>query len=164
MTTRQAPTIFAGITRHLFVVLATISLVFAGIASLALGVTDLGTILVIFLATAAIVAVSFGILMIGVILALDSEPIERVLNGIIRMMLPRKSVSTGAEGVIGACGEVIQPFCDIEGHLRSRVRIGSEIWNAELDADVQITPGPGETVEVTVVDGLCLTVRPRVPN
>jgi membrane-bound serine protease (ClpP class) len=62
----------------------------------------------------------------------------------------RRRVTTGAEGMRGMKGEVIDRTAP-EG----RVRIGDEYWKA-----VSGTPlDPGTAVEVTGVDGLVLRVR-----
>lgn len=65
--------------------------------------------------------------------------------------LRRIRIRTGAEGLLGERAEVIEA-CDPRG----RVKIVSEIWNAECAEGA----GSGETVEVVAVEGLTLRVRP----
>lgn len=62
----------------------------------------------------------------------------------------RRPVETGAEGMIGATGEVA------EGHGTSFVvRIGGEIWSGRSAAALH----PGDRVEVIAVERLVLMVR-----
>ena len=64
--------------------------------------------------------------------------------------LRRYRVTTGAEGLIGLTGEVIES-CDPRG----RIRLRGEIWHARCPAGARI----GERVRVTGVDGLTLEVE-----
>lgn len=64
--------------------------------------------------------------------------------------LRRYRVTTGAEGLIGLTGEVIES-CDPRG----RIRLRGEIWHARCPAGA----GIGERVRVTGVDGLTLEVE-----
>jgi membrane protein implicated in regulation of membrane protease activity len=68
--------------------------------------------------------------------------------------LRRYRVRTGAEGMIGERGEVIEAFEEGSG----RVRVYGEIWSAR-------SPGRelaiGERVRVAAVSGLTLEVRPE---
>jgi membrane-bound serine protease (ClpP class) len=64
--------------------------------------------------------------------------------------LRRYRVTTGAEGLIGLTGEVIES-CDPRG----RIRLRGEIWHARCPAGAAI----GERVTVTGVDGLTLEVE-----
>jgi membrane-bound serine protease (ClpP class) len=64
--------------------------------------------------------------------------------------LRRYRVTTGAEGLIGLTGEVIES-CDPRG----RIRLRGEIWHARCPAGA----GIGEQVRVTGVDGLTLEVE-----
>jgi membrane-bound serine protease (ClpP class) len=64
--------------------------------------------------------------------------------------LRRYRVTTGAEGLIGARGEVIEA-CSPEG----RVRLRGEIWHARCPAGAAV----GDRVRVTGVDGLTLEVK-----
>jgi membrane-bound serine protease (ClpP class) len=64
--------------------------------------------------------------------------------------LRRYRVTTGAEGLIGARGEVIET-CDPDG----RVRMRGEIWRARCRSRVEV----GEQVTVTGLDGLTLEVN-----
>lgn len=66
--------------------------------------------------------------------------------------LRRYRVTTGAEGMIGERGEVLER-CDPEG----RVRVRGEIWNARCIAGAE----PGTEVTVSEVSGLTLVVEPR---
>jgi membrane-bound serine protease (ClpP class) len=65
--------------------------------------------------------------------------------------LRRYRVTTGAEGLIGQTGEVIET-CDPVG----RVRLRSEIWHARCSQRADV----GERVTVSGVDGLTLEVEP----
>jgi membrane-bound serine protease (ClpP class) len=65
--------------------------------------------------------------------------------------LRRYRVTTGAEGMVGASGEVIET-CAPTG----RVRVRGEIWNARSTA----SPAVGARVTVSAVDGLTLVVDP----
>jgi membrane-bound serine protease (ClpP class) len=66
--------------------------------------------------------------------------------------LRRYRVATGAEGMVGEVGVVAEP-CRPDGTVRLR----GEIWRARCRGGA----GPGETVEVTAVDGLTLEVEPQ---
>jgi membrane-bound serine protease (ClpP class) len=65
--------------------------------------------------------------------------------------LRRYRVQTGAEGLIGSVGEVIEAL-DPGG----RVRLRGEIWRARGSRPASV----GESVRVTAVDGLTLEVEP----
>ena len=69
--------------------------------------------------------------------------------------LRRIRVRTGAEGLVGERAEVIE-----ECRPQGRVKVYGEIWNATSSDGV----GVGETVRVTGVDGLTLTVEPPEPG
>jgi membrane-bound serine protease (ClpP class) len=64
--------------------------------------------------------------------------------------LRRYRVTTGAEGLIGAEGEVIERC-----RPRGRVRMRGEIWHARCPAGAEV----GERVRVSAVDGLTLEVK-----
>jgi membrane-bound serine protease (ClpP class) len=66
--------------------------------------------------------------------------------------LGRYRVTTGAEGMVGERGAVIEP-CQPEG----RVRVHGEIWRARSTAPAL----RGTQVRVTSVDGLTLVVEPE---
>ena len=66
--------------------------------------------------------------------------------------LRRYRVTTGAEGLVGEPGEVVEA-CDPTG----RVRVRGELWNARSGQPL----GAGRLVRVTAVDGLTLEVEPR---
>jgi membrane protein implicated in regulation of membrane protease activity len=66
--------------------------------------------------------------------------------------LRRYRVQTGAEGMRGQRGEVIEDFAGGRG----RVRVYGEIWAARAVADLRV----GERVRVRAVDGLTLRVEP----
>jgi membrane-bound serine protease (ClpP class) len=68
--------------------------------------------------------------------------------------LRRYKVMTGVEGLIGERAETIEP-CEPRG----RVRLRNEIWSAVCEQGA----GAGETVSVTAVDGLTVTVEPIGP-
>ena len=61
--------------------------------------------------------------------------------------LRRYRVQTGAEGMVGARGEVIGP---------GRVRVRGEIWTVSGEAQLE----PGDRIRVAAVDGLTLRVEP----
>jgi membrane-bound ClpP family serine protease len=63
--------------------------------------------------------------------------------------LRRCPVRTGAEGLVGARGEVIVRCAPL-----GRVRLRGEIWNARSEEPVE----RGEEVRVEAVDGLTLVV------
>lgn len=67
--------------------------------------------------------------------------------------LQRIRVRTGAEGLIGERGSVIDA-CDPRG----RVRVYGEIWNADCAEPGGVAAG--ETVRIVEVNGLTLTVEP----
>ena len=69
--------------------------------------------------------------------------------------LRRYRVRTGVEGLIGERAETIEP-CEPRG----RVRLRNEIWSAVCEQGA----GTGETVRVTAVDGLTVTVEPLGPG
>jgi membrane protein implicated in regulation of membrane protease activity len=66
--------------------------------------------------------------------------------------LARYRVTTGAEGMIGELGEVIES-CEPEG----RVRLRGEIWNARSRAPARA----GSRVKVSAVENLTLVVDPE---
>jgi membrane-bound serine protease (ClpP class) len=65
--------------------------------------------------------------------------------------LRRYRVTTGAEGLVGERGEVVEA-CDPTG----RVRVRGELWNARCEEPL----GEGRLVRVTGVDGLTLRIEP----
>lgn len=65
--------------------------------------------------------------------------------------LRRFRVRTGVEGLIGERAEAIEP-CEPRG----RVRLRNEIWSAVCEQGA----ATGETVRVTGVEGLTVTVEP----
>lgn len=67
--------------------------------------------------------------------------------------LSRIRVRTGAEGLVGERGSVIE-----DCRPRGRVKVYGEIWTAECPGGQGA--GAGETVRVVAVDGLTLTVEP----
>ena len=67
--------------------------------------------------------------------------------------LRRYRVSTGAEGLVGKGGEVVEPFSEGSG----RVRVHGEIWAARNQGRLT----RGERVRVVKVDGLTLEVEPQ---
>ena len=66
--------------------------------------------------------------------------------------LRRYRVTTGAEGMVGESGEVIERC-----RPRGRVRVRNEIWNARADPGVD----EGQRITVREVDGLTLVVEPH---
>ena len=62
----------------------------------------------------------------------------------------RRQPVTGAEGLIGARGLVMEP-CRPEGY----VRVKGELWRARCEEGAD----PGETVRVRTLDGLTLIVE-----
>lgn len=70
--------------------------------------------------------------------------------------LGRIRVRTGAEGLVGQRGEVIE-----ECRPRGRVKLAGEIWHAECG--LPAGAGAGEEVLVTAVRGLTLEVEPAEP-
>ena len=70
--------------------------------------------------------------------------------------LRRYRVRTGAEGMIGEHGEVLEAVSEQGG----RVRVYGEIWTARSDAAL----APGERVRITGVDGLTLEVERSDPG
>jgi membrane-bound serine protease (ClpP class) len=85
---------------------------------------------------------------IGVVVAACVEVLEIAFW---RRFLGRYPVRTGAEGMVGEKGEVIEP-CSPQG----TVRVRGEIWRARCEVPVAV----GDGVRVTGVDGLTLTVEP----
>lgn len=67
-------------------------------------------------------------------------------------LLRRRRVATGAEGMVGEAGVVVEP-CEPVG----TVRVRGEIWKARCEASAR----PGDAVRVSAVDGLTLAVEPR---
>ena len=67
--------------------------------------------------------------------------------------LRRYRVTTGAEGMVGEPGEVLERC-----NPRGRVRVRNEIWNARTDPG---TAEVGERITVRGVDGLTLIVDPH---
>jgi membrane-bound serine protease (ClpP class) len=84
----------------------------------------------------------------AVALALVAEIGELILW---RRVLDRISVTTGAEGLVGATGEAITA-CEPLG----TVRVRGEIWKARAEPPA----GRGDRVVVETVDGLTLLVAP----
>ena len=69
--------------------------------------------------------------------------------------LRRYRVTTGAEGIVGERGEVVESV-DPTG----RVRVRGELWNARSSEPLSA----GRLVRVTGVDGLTLEVEPGYPQ
>jgi membrane-bound serine protease (ClpP class) len=66
--------------------------------------------------------------------------------------LRRYRVTTGAEGLVGERGEVVEA-CNPTG----RVRVRGELWNARCDQALEA----GRMIRVKGVDGLTLRIEPR---
>jgi membrane-bound serine protease (ClpP class) len=66
--------------------------------------------------------------------------------------LRRYRVTTGAEGLVGERGEVVEACAPI-----GLVRVRGELWRARCEEPL----GVGSLVRVTGVDGLTLEVEPR---
>ena len=86
----------------------------------------------------------------GLALVVVAMVIEVAEVGFWIRFLRRYRVTTGAEGLIGSTGEVIEE-CDPRG----RIRLRGEIWHARCPDGAAI----GERVRVTRVDGLTLEVK-----
>jgi membrane-bound serine protease (ClpP class) len=69
-----------------------------------------------------------------------------------RRFLGHYRVTTGAEGLVGAPAEVVEP-CDPAG----RVRVRGELWQARCAKRAVA----GQRMRVTRVDGLTLEVEPE---
>lgn len=67
-------------------------------------------------------------------------------------LLGRRRVETGAEGMVGEAGVVVEP-CEPAGSVRVR----GEIWKARCEQGA----APGDVVRVSGLDGLTLIVEPR---
>jgi membrane protein implicated in regulation of membrane protease activity len=76
--------------------------------------------------------------------------------------IPRTPV-TGLEALVGAGGEVVEAFTrsDPTSPARGRVRIGSELWQAELAADGDRLATVGEEVRVVSATDMLLKVKCR---
>lgn len=85
---------------------------------------------------------------VGVLGALAFEVVEITL---LVKISRRWRVRTGAEGLVGARGEVLSA-CRPEG----QVRVHGELWRARAERPVE----EGERVCVLAVDGLTLRVEP----
>ena len=86
----------------------------------------------------------------GLALVVVAMVVEVAEVGFWIRFLRRYRVTTGAEGLIGARAEVIEP-CEPSG----RVRLRGEIWHARCPGGASV----GERVRVTGVDGLTLEVE-----
>lgn len=86
----------------------------------------------------------------GIALVALAAAVEVAEVGFWIRFLRRYRVVTGKEALIGSSAEVIE-LCDPRG----RVRFRGEIWHAECDRGAEV----GDTVTVTGVHGLTLTVR-----
>jgi membrane-bound serine protease (ClpP class) len=86
----------------------------------------------------------------GLALVVVAMVIEVAEVGFWIRFLRRYRVTTGAEGLVGSTGEVIEE-CDPRG----RIRLRGEIWHAACTDGA----GVGERVRVTAVDGLTLEVE-----
>ena len=159
MASHRPNSVFDGITWHLLVAMVVLAVVLAVSGSLALRLTTISQILMILIISVLTVAVA-GTLVLGLIVFfVDAEPLERMVNGAILMLSPRKSASQISESYVGSTATVIEPFAPSEGSLRGRVEVGAEIWNAELDVKTLKFPEPGDGVEVIGRNGLVLVVR-----
>ena len=87
----------------------------------------------------------------GIALVTLAAVIEVAEVGFWIRFLRRYRIATGAEALVGASAEVIEPC-----HPRGRVRFRGEIWHAECDSRAEI----GERVTVTGIHGLTLEVEP----
>ena len=76
--------------------------------------------------------------------------------------IPRRPI-TGRDALVGAEGEVIEPFYRNEPAAPplGRVRIGAELWSAELVGDTARLAAAGDRVRVVDVNGLVLKVECR---
>jgi membrane-bound serine protease (ClpP class) len=66
--------------------------------------------------------------------------------------LRRYRVTTGAEGLVGERGEVVEATAPL-----GLVRVRGELWKARSGEPLD----PGRMVQVTGVDGLTLEIKPR---
>jgi membrane-bound serine protease (ClpP class) len=72
-----------------------------------------------------------------------------------RRLAKRWRAKTGAEAMIGETAVVVTP-CRPTGH----VRVGGELWEARCKAGADV----GQTVRITALDELTLTVVPAEPE
>lgn len=160
-------------------VIGGISLILAFFAFQTLPVNYAGALLIllaIILFIAEVKIVSYGILAIGGVIAMvmgslllfpSREPYLRLSWGVIIatvgvtalffivvvakvIQAHRQRPITGAEGMVGAHG-----FADTDIIPEGKVLVHGEYWNATSAEPI----GKGESVEVTAIDGLRLTVR-----
>jgi membrane-bound serine protease (ClpP class) len=87
----------------------------------------------------------------GLVAIVAAMVVEVAEVGFWIRFLRRYRVQTGAEGLVGVVGEVVEA-CDPDG----RVRLRGEIWRARCSYPAAV----GERVRITGVDGLTLEVGP----
>jgi membrane-bound serine protease (ClpP class) len=161
------PGVVGGICMILaFFALSTLPVNYAGIALLVLatvfflaeikvqshGLLGAGGVLSLVLGTVFLfegdgVRVSWGVL-IGATLATTAFFTWIIGYG---LKAQRRSVTTGAQGMVGARGVVLESLAP-----GGRVRIGDEVWNARSDAPIDVA----HDVIVVGVQGLTLIVKP----
>jgi membrane protein implicated in regulation of membrane protease activity len=76
--------------------------------------------------------------------------------------MPRRPI-TGPEALVGAAAEVVEAFArrGPTTPALGRVRIGSELWRAELPAESEHLASVGDEVRVVGVSGMVLKVEWR---
>ena len=86
----------------------------------------------------------------GIAVVAAAAAIEVAEVGFWVRFLRRYRIATGAEALVGASAEVIEPC-----RPRGRVRFRGETWHAECESLAEI----GERVTVTGIHGLTLVVE-----
>ena len=107
--------------------------------------------------------ITLSAIITGVILAalgyqlLESWHLHKSFKG-----LPRGAV-TGLEALVGTDAEVVEAFerSGPVGTALGRVRIGSELWKAELLTDADRLAAVGDQVRIVGVTGMLLRVECR---
>ncbi len=89
---------------------------------------------------------------LGIALVVAAVALEVLELALWQRWLRRRRVETGAEGMVGEAGVVVEA-CDPSG----TVRVRGEIWKARCELGAAI----GEAVRVSGVEGLTLAVDPR---
>lgn len=122
------------------------------------------------LALCGLAAVAYGLLQLHEAGALDWTSLSQTdilivtalcavliaLGGAYAYRQQRKRTQTGREGLIGEEADIIEWHGD-----SGRVRVMGELWRAESDSPFSALPG--ESVRISRMDDLTLTVEPLPP-
>lgn len=142
--------------------LALVLLVVAGglstLACIFLGVTSLAGVIVMVVISVVVVA-SAALVVMSIIAVVDGGPLERAADRTIEAARGALGSSTGQEGLLGRRVTAVDQFVSETGETtQGKVRLGSELWTASMEATAERIPIAGDTLMVVDVRGLHLVV------